>query len=409
MLTPHPTLRRSDLFSGCRNDLRALGDGDSLYLTYNARGALYQLLQAIPENQGSVVLLPAFHCTALVEPVAHSRFRAAFYRIKPDLSIDYDDLRSKATSNVAVIVAIHFFGFPADLSPLLELRQQLGCYLLEDCAHSFLTVDGGRPIGHRGDFSIFSFYKTVPSLFGGALRINHKPFQFTPSSNSISWKESAVISKRLFEQIIENSSDGFGKRSYQSLENRRLSRKKSAPAADQPSASNFVDDPYLFRADLAKARIPWSCRSILRSSDWQAFVAARRRNYALLNVALKENNVLSRVFTCLPEGVCPWAYPVLLQDRTQHDQELRARGVPLFTFGEVLHPLLAQSDSSVRKDAQDLSNRLMLLPVHQNLSVDDVTQYADEINRFLAGFEPNPVESHATDAAPQPLTSRGCL
>jgi hypothetical protein len=63
----------------------------------------------------------------------------------------------------------------------------------------------------------------------------------------------------------------------------------------------------------------------------------------------------------------------------------------------------------VRKDAQDLSNRLMLLPVHQNLSVDDVTQYADEINRFLAGFEPNPVESHATDAAPQPLTSRGCL
>ena len=202
MLTPHPTLRRSDLFSGCRNDLRALGDGNSLYFTYNARGALYQLLKAIPQNKGNIVLLPTLHCTALVEPVAHSRFRAVFYRIKPDLSIDFDDLRSKATPDVALVIAIHFFGFPADLSPFLELRQQLGCYLLEDCAHSFLTLDGDRSIGHLGDFSIFSYYKTVPSLFGGALRINRKPFEFTPSKSSISWKESAVISKKYLEERL---------------------------------------------------------------------------------------------------------------------------------------------------------------------------------------------------------------
>ena len=408
MLTPHPTLRRKDFFSRRRNDPRALCEGDSLHLTYNARGALYQLLQAIPENKRNVVLLPAFHCTALVEPVAQSRFRAVFYRIKPDLSIDLDDLRSKATADVALIVAIHFFGFPADLTPLLELRRQLGRYLLEDCAHSFLTLDNDRAIGYRGDFSIFSYYKTVPSLFGGALRINRKPFEFAPSRAAISAKESAVIAKRLFEQMLVNSKDGFWKRAYLSLENRRVARKQSASAADHPAASHFADDPYLFRSDLAKAGMPGLCKRILKSSDWQAIMAARRRNFAALDGALHETPLLRKLYPFLQEGVCPWAYPVLLQDRVLHEQKLRARGVPLFTFGEMLHPLLAQADLLSRRDAEDLSNRLMVLPVHQNLSVDDVNQYAEEVNRFLAGLQQTPPESHSAVATTQPVNLRGC-
>ena len=186
------------LFRSRVNDLHTLyGETDSLHLTYNARGALYQFLRVIPENKGSVVLLPAFHCTALVEPVARSGFRPIFYRIKPDFSPDLEDLRSKAKPEVALIVVVHFFGFPADLGPILELREQANCYVLEDSAHSFLSKDSGRYIGHRGDFSIFSYYKTVASLFGGGLRINGQPLDFSPSSKKLSLQESAVITKRL--------------------------------------------------------------------------------------------------------------------------------------------------------------------------------------------------------------------
>ena len=383
--TPHPTLRRADLFPRRANDPRALCGNDSLHLTYNARGAFYQLLRALPENAGNTVLLPAFHCTALVEPVAHSRFRAIFYRIKPDLSIDLDDLRSKLTPNVALIVVIHFFGFPADLSPVLALAKETGCYVLEDCAHSFLTLTNGHAIGERGDFSIYSYYKTVPSLFGGALRINGNKLGFTPSNKRVPAKESAVITKRLLEQLLENSGDGFLKRGLQSLEKFRVTRKRGKKDSSPSPASDFVDDPYLFREDLAVAKIPAFCERIVNSSDWQAIVATRRRNYELLNAALQENPLLQKLVPTLPKGICPWAYPVLLRDRARFEHQLRDRGVPLFTFGEILHPLLQSCDTDTRRDAQDLSQRLLALPIHQNLSAEDVARYAQVINGFFAG------------------------
>jgi perosamine synthetase len=408
MLTPHPTLRPADVFSHRANDLRAFSGGNNLYLTYNARGALYQLLQSLPDAMGNVVLLPAFHCTALVEPVARSRFRAVFYRIKPDLSIDMDDVMAKAVAGVAIIVVVHFFGFPVDIRPVLELRDRLECYVLEDCAHSFLTLDDGRYIGHRGDFSIFSFYKTVASLSGGGLRNNLERFEFHPSKSSISLRESAVITKRLFEQMIENSPDGLLRRGYQYLENRRVKRKHTKPTFADPVASGFIDDPYLFREGFARAEMPALCKRILKSSDWQGIIAARRRNYELLGRTLRDNALLRKLRPKLPEGACPWAYPVLLRNRARFEHQLRDRGVPLFTFGEVLHPLLEGTDPATRTDAEDLSRQLMLLPVHQNLSAEDVSRYAEEINRFLAGIEKQSDESDSKFAAHQPVDLRGC-
>jgi dTDP-4-amino-4,6-dideoxygalactose transaminase len=402
MLAAHPTLRRTDVFPQRANDLRTLCGEDSLYLTYNARGALYQLLRSIPESEGSVVLLPAFHCTALVEPVAHSRFQAIFYRIKPDLSVDFDDLQSKALADVAVIVVIHFFGFPADLRPVMGLAERFGCYVLEDCAHSFLTLDGGRSIGHQGDFSIYSFYKAVPSLFGGGLRVNLKQFKFTRPQNKIPLKDSAVIAKRLLEQLIDNSQDGFLKRSLQYLENLRVARKRAKTTGIEPAAPGFVDDPYLFREDLALAGMPALCKNILQSSDWRGIMSVRRRNYELFNSALEENALLRKFFPGLPEGVCPWAYPVLVQDRARFEHPLRERGVPFFTFGEVLHPLLAKCDGPTRQDAEDLSRQLLMLPVHQNLSSEEVLRYAGEINRFFSAVRRTPSGSDSLSAATQP-------
>jgi perosamine synthetase len=383
--TPHPTLRRADLFPGRANDPRALCGSDALHLTYNARGAFYQLLQALPEKAGTVVLLPAFHCTALVEPVAHSRFRAIFYRIKPDLSIDLDDLRSKLTPDVALVAVIHFFGFPTDLNPVLSLAEQTGSYVLEDCAHSFLTLTNGHAIGDRGDFSIYSYYKTIPSLLGGALRINRNELNFMLSKKSIPAKESAIITKRLLEQLLDNSGDGLLKHSLQTLEKFRVARRRQKTAASGAGQSAFVDDPYLFREDLAIAKIPMLCERIVNSSDWQGTVSARRRNYELLNAALEENPLLQKLCPALPKGVCPWAFPVLLRDRARFEHQLRDRGVPLFTFGETLHPLLQSTDNAARSDAEDLSQRLLALPVHQNLSAEDVAHYAQVINGFFAG------------------------
>jgi dTDP-4-amino-4,6-dideoxygalactose transaminase len=193
------------------------------------------------------------------------------------------------------------------------------------------------------------------------------------------------MSKRLFEQVIENSGTGFIKRSMQSLEARRVARNHRKNTNHTSGVrSNFIDDPYLFRRDLAQTRMPDLSKRILKSADWHSIVAARRENYQLISAALTETASLRKVWPHLPPGVCPWAYPVVLEDRVRFERQLRSQGVPLFTFGEVLHPLLQKSDDPTRADSEYLSSRLLALPVHQNLSCEDILHYVSLINHFFA-------------------------
>ena len=58
----------------------------------------------------------------------------------------------------------------------------------------------------------------------------------------------------------------------------------------------------------------------------------------------------------------------------------------MYTFGETLHPLLYESESSIREDAVYLSKTLLLLPIHQNLSAETVAGFAEKVNEFFSSY-----------------------
>jgi hypothetical protein len=75
---PHPSLRFADARLRRTRNLRDFYTPGKLRLTYNARAAFYQLLWSLRDGERRTVLLPAFHCTALVEPVPRAGFKADF-------------------------------------------------------------------------------------------------------------------------------------------------------------------------------------------------------------------------------------------------------------------------------------------------------------------------------------------
>ncbi len=176
MLSPHPVLRIRDCSFG-RKRVHALFDQTRVEMAYSARSALYQLcVEVRGRTRARSILMPGFHCASIVEAVVRAGFQPIFYRIRRDLSIDYEDLFSKVHRDVALILVIHYFGFPADISPLLRERKQLPCYLVEDWAHSFLRGSSLRLRGELGDFALFSFYKLLPMHVDGGIRINRDDF-----------------------------------------------------------------------------------------------------------------------------------------------------------------------------------------------------------------------------------------
>lgn len=68
--------------------------------------------------------------------------------------------------NTRLILVNHEFGYPY---PELKELKAKGFPIIEDCAHSFFSLDKERNIGRSGDFSIYSFPKMFPIQIGGLI------------------------------------------------------------------------------------------------------------------------------------------------------------------------------------------------------------------------------------------------
>jgi perosamine synthetase len=376
-----PTLRLRDVLAKPNPKVRNLLKAANVYYTCNARGALYQLLRAFPAEKGRVILVPAFHCVTAVEPIIRAGYTPLFYKINEDLSLDYNDLYAKLSSDIAAVIVINYFGFPAQLDGILALREKYDYYVIEDWAHSFLNA-ATELTGEKGDMAIFSFRKLVPSYAGGGFRINDDEFACGFSLSPIGPRWSIIILKRLAEEIIENSGDGIVRSAFRYVETKRVNRKQKQPPL-VAGVTSGLNGSSVSHDDLATAELPWFSKAILHLSDLGSIISTRRRNYRLLDEHLEENTYIHKVLPPLSDHVCPWAYPVWVTDRSKYDHQLRKLEVPVFTFGEVLHPLVYKSDHSVLAPAHALAKNLVMIPVHQNLAEDAILTFCRTMNQFL--------------------------
>jgi len=397
MIPKHHTLRFTDALAARRHNLRAHHAPHQVHLTYNSRAALFQLLSSLPQDAGSTVLLPAFHCVTLVDPVVRAGYQTDFYRIRADLTIDVEDLASRLKPGVAATVVVHFFGFPADLDAIVELARVSDSYLIEDCAHSFLSRFGDESIGRRGDFAIFSYYKFAPSLVGGSLVVNRDDLLLDLPKVSLGLAKKMVIVKRLLTQALVNASDNPLSSVLLRLDDLRIkqrerirNKRRSDAARDQdlgPSASTlpstFLNDPFRFDEDLARTAIPWFSQRIVESSRWEEMADKRRKNYLLLSRLVPDTDVLWRLLPELPEEIVPLAFPVILKNRTDHQQALRSLGVPFLIFGGELHSTLFASTENSRAEAEALSREQMLLPVHHLLNEHHIEAYVSTLLDYV--------------------------
>lgn len=75
-------------------------------------------------------------------------------------SYNVDPLKVEAaiTSKTKAIVAVHLYGQAADLDPIKEIADKHNLYLVEDAAQAHLTEYKGRKVGGIGTIGSFSFY-----------------------------------------------------------------------------------------------------------------------------------------------------------------------------------------------------------------------------------------------------------
>lgn len=99
--------------------------------------ALLLAMTAIGVGRGDEVIVPAFTFGAVAETVAMRGATPVFADVDPlTFNIDSSSVERLISGRTRAVVAVHMFGQPCDMPPLLELARRHGFVVVEDNAQS---------------------------------------------------------------------------------------------------------------------------------------------------------------------------------------------------------------------------------------------------------------------------------
>ncbi|WP_222547773.1 DegT/DnrJ/EryC1/StrS aminotransferase family protein [Asaia lannensis] len=318
--------------------------------------ALLMVLMAEEIGPGDAVFLPAFTYTATAEVVLLLGATPVFVDVDPrTFQIDCDNLRSRIASIRAqeeleprVIIGVDLFGQPAPWNTLRTIAQEEGLLLVSDCAQAFGASLDGHKLGREALATTLSFFPSKPlGAYGdGGAILTDDP-------------ERAALYRSL-------RSHGEGKTRYEVLRiglNGRL---------DTLQAAVLLAKLDQFDEELARRE-----------------AIATRYDRAL--------SKLVQVPARVAGGESAWAiYSILLPDARTRDAlqaHLKAQGVPsVVYYPKPLHeqPAYAEHhDETVSLPVSEgLGARILALPLHPELTEDDVSRVIDGVASFFEKSAP---------------------
>ena len=129
--------------------------------------ALHLACVALGIGPGDEVIVPAMTFASTANVVIHAGGTPVFADVdRATMCLGPADAAARITPKTKAIVAVHFAGRACDVDALLQLAEQHGIRLIEDCAHAVETLVHGQHAGTFGDFGGFSFYATKNVVTG---------------------------------------------------------------------------------------------------------------------------------------------------------------------------------------------------------------------------------------------------
>ncbi len=378
-----PVLSFASFFDNGAPPVRSILDVGAAKLVTSGRVAIALALKRMKVGPGDAVLVPSFHCASMIEPVIWSGATPVFYRIKPDTSVDLDDVAAKLDGSAKVLMATNYFGFPQDLTALRAFCDARGLALLEDCAHCFLGEKDGQPVGSFGDYAIASSMKFLPIYEGGMLvSARHSLDAIALGSAGAGFEAKAALNA--LEDSFDHGRLGLVKALlWLPLTLKDLlwgSIKARAPTATQSMVPGSSEGGFSFDPAWLDKRASLFSRTMLGLVSRRRMGALRRRNYLRLAQAVAQLPGCHPLFPALPDGVYPWVFPLVTDNPEHIFKTLKSQGVPMLRFGEYLWPGV---DATVCANSVDLSRRVMSFPCHQELREQELAWMISTIKEAL--------------------------
>ena len=155
----------------------------------SGRSSLFAILKSLDLPEKSDVLLQAFTCNAVVNPILWANVNPIYIDCADGFNVNIAKLALLIRENkqsVGVLIVQHTFGLPVNMEEVLKIAKEHNMVVIEDCAHALGAEFNGSPafaqgfsgrrkVGTFGDAAFFSFSrdKVISSVYGGMAVTNN--------------------------------------------------------------------------------------------------------------------------------------------------------------------------------------------------------------------------------------------
>ncbi|MBD2137066.1 DegT/DnrJ/EryC1/StrS family aminotransferase [Anabaena sp. FACHB-1237] len=123
--------------------------------------ALYLALRALNIGAGDEVITTPFSFFATTEVITAVGAKPVFVDIDATtFNLDVEKVTAAINHQTKVIIPVHLFGLPVDMTALMEIAQANNLAVIEDCAQATGATWAGQKVGSIGHVGCFSFYPT---------------------------------------------------------------------------------------------------------------------------------------------------------------------------------------------------------------------------------------------------------
>jgi len=143
--------------------------------TSSGTAALHLALMSLEIGRGDEVILPTFTFVATANSVAYTGAKVVLVDVSDDTwTIDPHRIDAAITRKTKAIIAVHLYGHPCDMDPILEMARRHRIRVIEDAAEAHGAKYKGKRVGALGDAGCLSFYgnKVITTGEGGMVLTN---------------------------------------------------------------------------------------------------------------------------------------------------------------------------------------------------------------------------------------------
>lgn len=349
---------------------------ETVQLTYKGREAITLILRHLSLPEGSEVAINGFTCFAVYEAIKAAGLKPHYLDIDKDsLNFSPDTLEKALKSNkkIKAVIIQNTLGIPANITAIKSLCVKYRVELIEDLAHSIgLDYGNVQLAGTVANYSALSFSqdKVVDGLSGGAALFKKDNDVMPAKWAAVNWK------MRLTSRIYPASTFIIRKTFSFGLGRAILKCMKSTHMLSRPMAGG---------ASVAHTMPSWYCGLTVKS-------------YNGLGNSLEHRKKITQIYReNLPKNLqvkhdsksIYLRFPIIVNDRLALLKSLKRYKIYLSDtwYDAPIGPKKYLDKTDYEKgtcpNAEDVSDHIVNLPTHINVSEEQALHIAGKVNEWL--------------------------